>query len=128
MTVPHIYDPATATTRKATQEDIDRMQEIITALLVQPLPRDPGDVPPDKMTFDLAIYPNRMRNDGVFVAERKPVNAYPGIRGLRGELLFPSIPHTPWHIPGQLVPIFAEEIVRRWNAQNVRHRIKELVG
>jgi hypothetical protein len=123
-----IYDVTIDEYRPATQDDIDRMQTIIQALMIQPLPHDPGDTPAERLTFDLAIYPNRMRSDGVFVAERKTITAYPNARGLRGEPLYPSVPDTQWHLGTQLPLVFAEEIVRRWNAANVQRHIKERVS
>jgi hypothetical protein len=67
--------------------------------------------------FKLAIFPNPMRDDGVFVAEDKPIEPYdrgqiPGQPPRR-----PTIPNTKYSLGMQLERRFAEEIVRRWNVK-----------
>jgi hypothetical protein len=62
--------------------------------------------------FKLAIYQNPMRDDGVFVAEDKPIEPYPPPNDHQR----PAIPTTRFQIPHQLPRDFAEEIVRRWNS------------
>jgi hypothetical protein len=61
-----------------------------------------------------------MRDDGVFVAEEKPIEAYPNSFGPNGEQLFPATPKTPWFLSSQINKDFAREIVRRWNLCTAR--------
>jgi hypothetical protein len=111
-----IMDWATAERRPATQEDIDKMQNILFALSCRSAPVN-DDVPDDAdFGFLLAMYPNPMRNDGVFVSELKHIEPYHGITGMQGEAVFPAIPETPYRIGTQLPRKFAKELVRRWNA------------
>jgi hypothetical protein len=113
--VPMMYDINTDERRPVTQEDVDRWQEIFHALGTAPR----AEVPPEETgrcpDFRLAIYPNRMRDDGVFVAEERPIEPYKGISGSSGETLYPSVPDTPYSLRGQLPHAFAYELVRRWN-------------
>lgn len=74
------------------------------------------------MAFDfrLKVYLNPMRNDGVFVAEDRPIEPYSNgqggfIRSLDGSPRYPAIPNGH-SIGTQLPRDFAEELVRRWNA------------
>jgi len=75
------------------------------------------------MTFDfrLRVYPNPVRDDGVFVAEDKPIEPYI-MPGPDGRLQFPAVPQTPFLIRSQLEPEFAAELVRRWNAQQEKSK------
>jgi hypothetical protein len=110
-----IYDMSYGERRSATQEDIDKMQQILFALSLRPTPVN-DDAPNDAdFTFLLAMYPNPMRNDGVFVAELKEIRPYQGITGMQGEAVFPTVPETPYRIRTQLPRKFAKELVRRWN-------------
>ena len=113
MTDLMIYDIPTDRKRPATQNDIDQMQAIIfkMALRSRPLPTDTEA----NFTFKLAVYPNPMRSDGVFVAEDKEIEPYEGISGWNGESLYPATPSTPYGIGSQLPKDFACELVRRWN-------------
>lgn len=61
-------------------------------------------------------YPNPMRGDGVFVAEDKPVEPYPGVRRLDGSSIYPATPQTRHAIPFQLPHAEAEELVRMLNS------------
>lgn len=112
-----IFDYGIGVSRKCTQDDIDRMQE---ALLKFSTRSSFECNPPkcDEMNFNLAIYPNRMRDDGVFVAEAKEIAPYSGLTNIDGTLAYPSLPDTPWRIGVQLPHQFAYEIVRRWNSIN----------
>lgn len=110
-----IYDISLDKHRPATQDDIDSMQRTLTKFAV--MPRALIDKKTDQsFTFKLAIYPNRMRDDGVFVAEEKEIEPYPGILNSVGKPCYPSVPNTPWSIGSQLPHAFAAELVRRWNA------------
>ena len=66
--------------------------------------------------FNLAVYTNPMRDDGVFVAEDRPIEAYDGIRNLDGSPCYPTRPQHGYAIGAQLPHAFAFELVRRWNA------------
>lgn len=61
--------------------------------------------------FRLKVYPNPMRDDGVFVAEDKPIEPYPP----PNDHSYPAIPKTDYALDMQLPHEFAKEIVRRWN-------------
>lgn len=103
-----IFDFGLGEYRPATQEDIDNMVKLIVATQCRPTP-----VPPPanlaKFDFRLAVFPNPMRNDGMFVAELKDIQPYPNTTS------YPATPDTPWVIRSQITPAFAFEIVRRWN-------------
>jgi hypothetical protein len=116
MTCLTIYDPATDTRRPATQDDIDRMQNYIIATKLQPVPLPPQSDPANtNFDFRLAVYPNPMRSDGVFVAELKSIEPYSNVTTPDGRLSYPATPDTPWAIRAQITPLFAFELVRRWN-------------
>jgi hypothetical protein len=65
--------------------------------------------------FRLKIYPNRMRDDGVFVAEDREIEPYEGIKDVQGRLCYPSIPQGGYALSRQLPHAFAQELVKRWN-------------
>jgi hypothetical protein len=109
-----IYDISSDEWRPATQKDIDEMQAIIFKMMTRPQPSLPPGQQYD-LNFKLAAYRNPMRTDGLFVAEMKEIEPYPGIKGLAGETLYPATPDTPWKIGSQLPIPFASEIIRRWN-------------
>lgn len=119
-----IFDIGMGGARPATQEDIDRMQEFIFALISQPEGRLVTDrdinVGDEKFDFLLAIYPNRARPDGVYVAELKEVKPYAGISNMDGSPCYPSLPDTKYRLGSQLPTNFAREIVRRWNIVSSR--------
>src|SRR5690349_790039 len=102
--------------REVTQEVVDKWQSFFQALAIPPEPskHDYGDMP----NIKLAVYPNRMRDDGVFVGEDKPIEPYASISGFDGRPVYPSVPQTPYMIRGQLPHDFAYELVRRWNSFN----------
>ena len=68
------------------------------------------------LDFLLKVFPNPMRNDGVFVAEDKEIAPYPGISNMDGKPCYPAIPRTRYQLGYQLERGFAEELVKRWNA------------
>ena len=72
--------------------------------------------PDGPLDFRLKVYPNPMRDDGVFVAEDREIAPYPGISNVDGTLCYPSTPNTQYRMGRQLPRDFAEELVRRWNA------------
>lgn len=111
---PMMYDPATDEARPLTQADADRMAETLMSMALRRAPEYP--IGEKRFSFRLAMYRNPARNDGVFVAEDKPIEPYnEGVRGLRGERLYPATPCTPYALGRQLPHDFASEIVRRWN-------------
>ena len=114
MTELTIYDTSTDSKRPATQDDIDRMHSALFKMATRPVPIA-YLFPYASLSFRLAVYPNPMRDDGVFVAEEKEIKPYDGAKGLNGEPLFPATPATPYVIRSQLPKDFASEIVRRWN-------------
>lgn len=112
-----IYDVSIGDHRDATQEDIDQLQEFVFKIQTRPegqLKTD-ADVRVEGFDFPLAVYPNRMRNDGVFVAEWKKIEPYSGVTDGDGNKIYPSMPDTPNRIGCQLPTKFAAELVRRWN-------------
>ena len=62
-------------------------------------------------------YPNPMRSDGVFVAEDKPIEPYPGVSRIGGSPIYPATPQTQHAIPFQLPHDQAAELVRMLNAE-----------
>ena len=112
-----IYDINTDSYREATQEDIDLMEKFISAVAVRSQPLENTQPPPEGFTFRLACYPNRMRDDGLYVGEEKEIEPYEGLTDPRtGGPVYPSVPQTPWTLKHQLPVEFAKELVRRWNA------------
>lgn len=67
------------------------------------------------MNFKLAIFPNPMRDDGVFVAQDLPIEPYKGCYTLDGKPSYPTLPQRGYSIGHQLPHGFAAELVRRWN-------------
>ena len=67
------------------------------------------------------IYPNPMREDGVFVAEDKPLEPYKEVRGFDGSregyAIFPAIPNTKHSIGFQLPHSDAEELAELLNKE-----------
>jgi hypothetical protein len=63
----------------------------------------------------IKIYPNPMRDDGVFVAEDRPITEYAGAYDGNGNAWFPAVPQNGFCIMNQLSREVAEELVRRWN-------------
>lgn len=116
MTNPRMYDIAIDGYRDVTQADIDRVFEIFSAMTKQNKPMESAISPDKKFNFKLACFRNPMRDDGVFVAESKTIDPYEGVKGLKGEPLYPATPQTPYSLRSQLTHDFAAEIVRRWNA------------
>ena len=114
MKVLTIFDYSLGHSRRATQDDIDHLQRAITAMALRVHPEVPSGAG-QRFDFRLAIFRNPMRADGVFIAEEKEIDAYPGITTLDGAPCYPTIPDTPWAVRSQLAPEFAAEIVRRWN-------------
>lgn len=113
-----MYDIATDSLRPATQEDWDRLSKFAQDVgRARTRAREIASHSPDgeDFNFKLACYVNPMRLDGLFVAEDKEIEPFKDIKGLDGSLRYPTTPMTRWLIPGQLEPMFAEEIVRRWN-------------
>ena len=110
-----IFDFGTGDNRPATQEDVDLLQKIVFSMSKANAPLPVLDGAVRDFSFKLAIYPNPMRPDGVFVSEEKPIEPYGGLRGLDGKLLYPSTPATENKIMCQIEPRFAAEIVLRWN-------------
>lgn len=70
----------------------------------------------DSLDFLLKVFPNPMRDDGVFVAEDKEIAPYPGISRMDGKPCYPTVPKTRYMLGYQLERGFAEELVKRWNA------------
>jgi hypothetical protein len=123
MTEPvTIYDPAIDERRPVTQKDIDDLQQFVISVQLRSQPIENTPMPVEGYSFDLACYPNRMRDDGYFVAEKKPIEAYEGLSGIDGKPVYPSVPKTPWTLRSQLPCDFAHELVRRWNALNANAR------
>ena len=113
-----IYDASTDERRPATQEDIDRLQEFADTISFMNCKLNEERKPTQTMdlNFKLAVYPNRMRTDSVFVAEDRPIEPYANHHNLDGGLCYPSVPQKGYVIGSGLPHAFAYELVRRWNA------------
>jgi hypothetical protein len=129
---PTIYDINLDDYRPVTQADIDKMEELIQKLMHEEMGRQSVEnVPPPEggFNFRLACFRNKMRSDGLFVAEDIPIQPYADILDPKGGFIYPSTPRTPWHLRGQLPHAFAQELVRRWNlyadAQEAQGQNKE---
>jgi len=110
------YDIATDESIVLTQERFDDLMKFLFEIGKQSIRMEEnGQVPQRDFSFKLAVYPNRTRSDGVFVAEDRPIEPYKGIRNLDGGLCYPSVPQHGYVIPGQLPHDFAFELIRRWN-------------
>jgi hypothetical protein len=68
-------------------------------------------MPQPEFNFRLAIFPNPMRSDGVFLAEDKPIEPYPEPNAHAR----PAVPLGAFSFPYQLPLALAEEVVKRWN-------------
>lgn len=112
-----IYDITTDALRPATQADIDSLSAFVQRLMYAAALAPLDSLPAKPMNFRLRVYPNRFRDDSVFVAEDMPLTPYANLRDLRGQPIYPSVPsNTTRYIGSGLDPIFAHELVRRWNA------------
>lgn len=76
---------------------------------------EPYGEPAGPLDFRLKVYPNPMRDDGVFVAEDKEITPYPGVARCDGKPCYPAVPTTRYSLGHQLDPEFGAELVRRWN-------------
>ncbi len=59
----------------------------------------------------LAIFPNPMRSDGVFIAEDVPIAPYEGVRNLEGKEVFPAVPQNARTFPCQVTREMAGRVV-----------------
>jgi hypothetical protein len=115
MAIPQLYDVAHDEMRDITQADVDALMKIATVMAALPEVAIPNN-PRFDFIFRLALYPNRMRPGRCFVAEAKEILPYPGVTGLNGKLLYPSIPDTPFAIRTDLPIEFATALISRWNS------------
>lgn len=110
-----MYDIVSDTIREATQQDWDDVQKFIQSIGQAHSKMLESDKRGDEMNFRLATFVNPMRDDGLFVAEDKPIEPYEGCARFDGSPVYPACPKTKWLIGHQLGHVFAQEIVRRWN-------------
>jgi hypothetical protein len=111
------YDPFIDENITLTQEKFDDIMKFIYSVMGENRNiEDDRKVSQNNLSFKLAVYQNPMRDDGVFVAEDRPIEPYKDIRGSDGGLCYPSIPQHGISIGSQLPHAFAFELVRRWNA------------
>lgn len=110
-----VYDINIDSYRSATQSDIDRMEKFINAVCTLGLMEIPEEHGEKSFDFQLAVFTNPWRADGVFVAEAKEIEPYSGITSMDGRPVYPATPNTPFLLRAQVEKSFAEEIVRRWN-------------
>lgn len=115
MTEIMIYDVSIDAQRPATQQDVDELQAFVFAVQIKSEPIENHPRPSHGYDFKLACYPNRFRDDGLFVAEKKSIEAYEGITTLEGKPIYSSVPKTKWQLRSQLPHDFAHELVWRWN-------------
>jgi hypothetical protein len=70
---------------------------------------------PDLTKIKLRKFENPMRDDGVFVAEDKDIDPYPGISALDGSQIFPAVPRGL--VFGHQMPhALADRVIACWNA------------
>ena len=62
------------------------------------------------------VYPNPMRDDGVFIAQDKPRVPYEGVTGLDESHRYPAVPQDAYGLGFQIPRDIAENVVRRLNA------------
>lgn len=67
------------------------------------------------------IYPNPMRNDGVFLAQDRPLKPYPGIFDGDGRPVYPPTPLDAYAYERQLPIDMAERLVKRLNSEETRN-------
>ena len=110
------YDISTDSMESLTQEKFDEFMKFIgTVSQLNRKMEDVRQISQRDFSFKLAVYPNRMRSDGVFVAEDRPIEPYEGARDMAGNLCYPSTPQHGYKIGSQIPHAFAYELVRRWN-------------
>lgn len=123
---PMLYDINQDVTRKVTQADVDQLIAIAKAASIKGHPdfsQQEGS-----FTFQLAVYRNRMRDDCVFVAEKKEILPYDGaVRNLDGSRIYPSYPDTQFALGNFVSPPFAKQLVHRWNNGAVIEQALELL-
>jgi hypothetical protein len=113
-----VYDVNTDDYRPASQEDFDRMQDFfgaISRLNSKIEEHREADQIGSNFGFELAVFPNRLRDDGVFVAQDLPIEPYEHITNLDGSKCYPAVPQKGYRIWRQLPHAFAFELVWRWN-------------
>jgi hypothetical protein len=99
-----------------TQETFDEIIKFINTLSIMNQPTAQNrEAVASALDFKLAVYPNPTRDDGVFVAEDRPIEPYEGVKTLDGKPCYPSTPRTGYSLGMQLPHAFAHELVRRWN-------------
>jgi len=111
---PMRYDIQTDSTVPVTQEDWDQLYNLIFEMKkAQSELTIPDETSSPAFKFQLAVFPNPMNLNSVFIAEAKAIEPYGKLR-FGGEDLFPPVPKTPW-VLSRVEQSFALEIVRRWN-------------
>lgn len=114
--VPTRFDHGTWQRVPADAANYRQLEELVThfsGFMLDTLRSDPADT--DLAQIELAAYCNPMRDDGVFVAEKKEIEPYAS-RGMDGELRYPPAPRTPHKFPQQLPHDFARRVIACWNA------------
>ena len=64
------------------------------------------------------VYPNPMRGDGVFLAQKRPIKPYEGVTTLAGEPMFPAVPQGSYAYPHQLSPEVARNLRDQLNGRD----------
>ena len=112
--VPMMYDLSNNERRPVTQKDVDEWQNLFDALGKIHMEFSQSD-PEMPCYFKLKAYANKMRPGRYFVAEDKPLEPYPGIRGIDGGACYPSVPLGAISFGRDMPKDVADELVRRWN-------------
>lgn len=61
------------------------------------------------------IYPNPIRNDGVFIGQEKPLEPYPNAKDMFGKAIYPAVPFRGYCFPFQVPQAVAKVILQRLN-------------
>jgi len=113
--VPMFYDINLDEMRPVTQKDVDEWQNLFGALIKVHMEYPQSD-PEMPCSFKLKAYANKARPGRYFVAEDKPLEPYPGVRGIDGGPCYPSIPLGAISFGRDFPKNVADELVKRWNS------------
>lgn len=113
---PTVFDIAQWGRRVATQADFDRLMATVRDFEKFAMTSLAPSATEWSPNVELACYVNPMRQDGVFVAEKREIKPYPGHTHVDGSPCYPSVPQGGVRFPMQLDHEFARRVVACWNA------------
>lgn len=113
---PKIYEASTDSYRPATQEDIDKLIDIRDSAGNWFMEQLSYTKYTDLKYLRMAIYPNPMRQDCVFVCEDKPISPYRHCQDVNGNPSYPSTPQGAMGFPAGIKPDLAKRVVVAVNA------------